>query len=327
VSRPRRDDTFFAADLARVMPVPVFIIGLARSGTTFLYQMLADAFPVAVLTVHHVVNYDTILLHHHEGTTEAAGRELDAMFRGWNMPTRRIDEFPLSHAMPEEYCWVLRRRGGAFHVTGRSAPRLEEICRKLHCAAPSAEAVVLKNPRDTGRVDRLLAHFPRARFVFLQRDPVAVVNSQFRVAKYHGREQDPYLELLLGGIPLARAWMRAQRILRKVLGESLFCRIALAHILRDVGRELGRLQASWKLVPPHRRVALDYDCLVRDPERAIEKLATSLGLSPRSDRVRVDPRPRDPTLLPEVAAAAAGFRGRLHERGIALGPLDGVATG
>jgi len=322
----RRDDRLYGTDLRKVTPKPVFIIGLHRSGTTLLYQMLAGAFPVASLSVHHVVNYDRILLHHHAGTAAAAGRELDSLFRSWHMATRGIDEVPLTHAMLEEYGWVLRRRAGAFHVNGKTAPLLDEICRKLQCLTPSAEAVLLKNPWDTGHAGDLLAYFPEARFIFLQRDPVAIVNSQFRIAKDHGGEKDPYLDLLLKGIPLGRAWLRLQRALRKALGGYLYGRIALRYILRDVTRELGRLEASWEAVPSGRRIALDYAGLVSCPDGALEKVANSLGLSPRPDPVRVEPHPRDPTLLPEVAAAESGFRMRLDEKGIARGSLDGIGT-
>ncbi len=42
------------ADLGQVTAKPVFILGLHRSGTTFLYQMLAGSFDVAILTASHL---------------------------------------------------------------------------------------------------------------------------------------------------------------------------------------------------------------------------------------------------------------------------------
>lgn len=326
ISVSRRDDSLFEMDLHEVTPRPVFIIGLARSGTTFLYQMLTGVFPVASLTVYNVVKYDRILLHHHEGTGAAAGRELDAMFRSWHMATRLIDDIALSHDMLEEYGWVLRRRAGAFHTNAKSAPLLDEICRKLQFIMPSAEAVLQKNPWDTGHAGDILAYFPDARFIFLQRDSVAIVNSQFRIAKYFGENKDPFVNMLFSGIPLGRTWMWLQRALRKVAGEHWHGRIALRYILRDVTRELDRLETSWDTVPPCQRMALDYGGLVSDPDGALERVAAFLGLAPRCDPVYEKPNPRDPILLPEVAAAEAGFRRRLRERGIAQRPLDEIRT-
>lgn len=308
-------------DLRAVHPRPVFIIGLHRSGTTFLYRTLAGAFPVAALTAYHVIHYDRILTQHRRGTAEAAKRELDSLFRGWGMATRRIDDVPLSHALLEEYGWVLGRRTGSFHASRRTAPLIDEINRKLQFLEPRSEAVVQKNPWDTGHVGSLLAAFPEARFVFIERDPMAIVNSQFRIAKYSRDKRDPYLDLLLEGIPLGRAWMSFQRGLRRTAGERLFVRIALRHITADVERELARLEASWSAVPPRLRLAVDYTGLVGDPDGTLSKAQSFLGLPLRPDAMRIMPEPRDATLLPEVAAIEARFRGRLKDKGIAQRPL------
>jgi len=323
-SARRRDDRLFDGELRAVKPRPVFIIGLHRSGTTFLYRMLTDALPVASLTVYHVVHYDRLLVHHHEGTAAGAQQELDRLFHSWQMTTRRLDDVPLSHAMPEEYGWILRRRAGSFHLTAKTAPVLDEICRKLHFLTPSAGAVLLKNPWDTGRAGDLLARFPEARFIFLQRDPVEIVNSQFRVARQFAAQRNPFVELLFQGIPFGRAWLGMQRAFRSVAGEGRHGRIALRVILRSVARELARLEASWTVIPPDRRVALEYGELVRDTKRAFEKVAGTLGLAPRREAVAEEPQPRRPALFPEVAAAEPGFRGRLRERGIAQRTLEDI---
>jgi hypothetical protein len=322
--RPRvrtQDDACLRTDLGAVRPRPVFIIGLHRSGTTFLYRTLAGALPVASLTAYHVIHYDSILTQHHDGTAEAARRRLDGLFRSWGMATRRIDDVPLSHALLEEYGWVLRRRTGSFHASRRTAPLIDEINRTLQFLEPRSEAVVQKNPWDTGHVRSLLACFPEARFVFIERDPMAIVNSQFRIAKYSREERDPYLNLLLEGIPFGRAWMSLQRGARRAAGERLFVRIALRYITANVELELARLETSWAAVPPRLRLAVDYAGLVGDPEETLSRTQAFLALTLRSDAVRIRPEPRDATLLPEVAAIEARFRGRLKNKGIAQRPL------
>jgi len=319
----QRDDSQFKANLCTIAPRPIFIIGLHRSGTTFLYQMLAGFFRVASLTAYHVINYDQVLVQHHDGTAVAVQHMIDGLFQSWNMATRRIDDVELSHAMPEEYGWLLRRNAGAFHANSKTAPLLDEICRKLHLLTPSAEAVLLKNPRDTGHVSDLLTYFPDARFIFLERDPVAIMNSQLRVAKYHAEMRDPYLSMLLSGITFGRTAMSLQRTLRKVTGDW-HGQIVLRYIMREVTRDLGRFEISWNIVPPRRRLALTYSGMVRDQAGVLKKVASSLGLSPRGDPVRMNPNPRDPTLLPEVAAAEAYLRRRLKKKRIAQRPLEEI---
>jgi hypothetical protein len=227
--------------------------------------------------------------------------------------------------MLEEYGWVLRRRAGAFHTNANTAPLLDEICRKLQFIMPSAKAVLLKNPYDTGHVGDLLAYFPNARFIFLQRDPVEIVNSQFRIAKYFGENKDPFVNMLLSGIPLGRAWMWLQRAVRKAAGKHWHGWIALRYILRNVTRELSRLETSWSMVPPRQRIALDYAELVSDQAGALERVAAFLRIAPRCDPVHVKPNPRDPILLLEVVADA-GFRRWLRKKGIAQRPLGEMRT-
>ncbi len=311
----RRPDDSFLGLLEGIRPRPVFILGLHRSGTTFLDQRLAAGLPVAPLTVLGVVRYDRLLDLHDSGALGEAGRALDETFRGWGMDTRRIDEVALSHDMPEEYGWILRRRAGSFRVNRRTAPVLDEICRKLHRIHPEASAVLLKNPWDAGRGARLLAIFPEARFIVIRRDPVAIVNSQFRVARYFGGTRDRFIELLFRGIPFGRTWLRVQRVVRRAGGPLLHARIALARILRDVARETERLEASWRALPEPRRMAVDYESLVRDPDEVLARAGAFLGLPVRPDRARVPAKPRDPALLPEVAAVEAIFRRRLEKMG------------
>ncbi|MCJ7580047.1 MAG: sulfotransferase [Candidatus Aminicenantes bacterium] len=317
ISVNRRNDSLFEAALQEITPLPVFIIGLHRSGTTFLYQTLTDVFPITSLTVYHVLNYDRILLYNQEKTDFLVRKELDEMFRSWNMDTRLIDNIALSHAMPEEYGWLLRSRAGSFHTNARTAPLLDKICRKLQFTTPSAAAVLQKNPFDTGYVHELLRYFPDARFIFLQRDPVAIVNSQFRVAMYFGENKNLFINLLFKDIPLGRAWMWLQRAMRKAAGEFLYGRIALCYILNDVTKELGRLDKSWNSVLPRQRMSLHYSELVSDLDGALKKVSTFLRLAPRNDYVHERPNPSDPTLFPEVAAAEASFCRRLKDKGIA----------
>lgn len=301
---------------------PVFVIGLHRSGTTFLYSLIADAFPVASLTAFQVMNYERLLRLQAEGRTSRAERELADLFRKWGLDSRGIDNVPLTPDLPEEYGWVLRRRRGSFRTGAATAGLLKEICLKLQLLNRSARAVVLKNPWDTGRIGRILRLFPGACFIFLERDPVAIVNSQFGVAKDFGERGNPYVRLLFKGIPFGHSWLALQRLVRRTAGEKWHGRVALGHIRRSVGRELGRLESSWRAAPPRQRLALDYEGLVRDPGAAVERISCFLEIAPRRGAIIDKPAPRPPRLWPIVAAAENGFRRRLREKGIARRSLD-----
>jgi hypothetical protein len=319
-----RDDSVLIPGLRSVPPRPIFVLGLHRSGTTFLCRTLAAAFPLASLTVYHVVHYDRILRNADEGRTESACRELNRKFRAWQMATRGIDDIPLASDMPEEYGWILRRRAGSFQTNPRTAPVLDELCRKLHFLAPQAPAVLLKNPWDSGRAADILKRFPQARFLFLQRDPLAIVNSQFRVARDFSRQKNPFIHMLMRGIPWGRTWLRLQRAAGTILGERGPGRIALRIILRSVTRELARLEASWAVVPRDQRLAFDYEDFTGDLRASLERVAAFLKLPLCFGSQIPGTRRRDSVCFPEVSGAEAQFRRRLKDLGIAQRPLEDV---
>ncbi len=317
-----KDDRYLIDEISGNNMQPIFIIGLHRSGTTFLYETLNKVFPVASLTVYHIVHYHQIMQQHQQRTAGAAKAELDAQFQKWGMDTRKTDNIALSHATMEEYGWLLRRHSSALFTNEKTAPLLEEICKKLLATTPSAQAVLLKNPWDTGHVADILRQFPKARFIFLQRDPVAILNSQFRNAVHFGAKKDLFLNLLLEGFTLGKIVMFFQRSLRTLAGARFYNRVMLRHLLKDVTRELGRLESSWKAAPHNQRLLVNYDQLVRDPLSNLERIADFLALDPTSDLQSIKANPRDPKYLPDIAAVQAAFRQSLKEKGIAQKPLD-----
>lgn len=299
---------------------PVFILGLHRSGTTYLNQVLAEALPLTGLTAYHVLRFDRLLAWRREGREEEERRALEAMFRGWGMDTRRIDDVRLGPDMPEEYGWILRRRGGSFRTGARTGPVLAEVVRTLSRLGPPDQAVLLKNPWDSGRAGEILSVIPRARFIFLRRDPPAVAASQWRVARYFGRCRDRYAEELFRGIPFGRSWLRIQRGIRAAAGERLHGAVALARILRDIPRQMAGLEASWAALPEDRRLSVEYEELAGDPSAVIRRAAEFLGLDPRTAAPRTPPRRRGLPPPPEIRRVEARLLRRLRRAGLGLRP-------
>lgn len=309
-ARDRRShpDYQHRAQFDELKPKPVFIIGLHRSGTTFLYKILGEMLPVAVLSVYHIVHFPRLVSQHAAGDTDKARQDLDTHFRQAGMTTRKMDSIPVSHATVEEYGWVLKRYGKTFHFSPSSAPVMDAMCRKLQRLTPGAQAVLLKNPWDTGYVAGLARRYPDARFIFIRRDPTAILNSQFRNAMYYGSTRDPLLNVLLRGIPLARVVMWFQRQHRRFLGEKLFKRNMIRWLVKDVARESERLEQSWQVVEPGRRMGLTYEELVAGPPGVLKQIAEFLEIEPTGDLSTVQAKPRKPELLPEVAAVEAELR-------------------
>jgi hypothetical protein len=175
---------------ARVAP-PLFILGIWRSGTTHLHNLLAQDDRFAYPTTYQAFYPHTFL------TTEKRNARLVEFF----LPTKRpqdnmalgIDEpqedefalcsltgraWPLSWAFPRRADYydrylTLREASGSELAEWKTA--LTWFVRKLsfHYGKP----LVLKSPGHTCRIKLLLDLFPEAKFVHIHRNPYQVFQS------------------------------------------------------------------------------------------------------------------------------------------------------
>lgn len=314
-SRPAPDDAL-QAEIAGVRARPVFIMGLHRSGTTFLYQALADLLPVAYVSVYHVLCYDRILAGAKEGTAQADRAAIDARFAAAGRSTRAFDEVPLGHATPEEYGFILARKRGALRCDARTSPLVVDLCRKLVATSAGSGTVLLKNPWDTGHGPEILSLLPDARFIYLRRDPARVLSSQLKNAYHFGSGPDLLLDLLLEEVRLARLVIGAQRLLYRLVGRERYGRVMVRLLMRDVLRESVAYRRALAALPSDRAIEVEYEALCERPAEVLGRIAGFLGLEPRGSLEEVRPRPRRGALLPLVERHEAGFRARL-ERALA----------
>ncbi len=275
---------------AAVSPNPIFIVGLHRSGTTALYRTLVEGFSVASLQVYHIAHYDELLRAAVTGTEQRLRSRIDRHFIEHDLRTRVVDDMEVSSASVEEYGWLLRRLTPTMRLSPRSLAVFSEMCIKLQTLKAwgedhdnlSTPPVLLKNPWDTRNVGAIATWFPRAKFIFLWRDPVAVLHSQFRNAIHYGRDVDPYLDFMLRGIPVAKAVIGAQRAFYRIFGETLYGKLLLRFVEGDIVREVRHYRNSLCTVPAERKFELSYEEFVTAPEVVIQHIATFLGLPVRN---------------------------------------------
>lgn len=314
---PRGDeDAPHLAALEEAELRPVFVMGLHRSGTTWLYEQLDRLLPVASVTAHDVLAYPRLLDLRARGALEADRAALDAHFRALGLVDRQIDAIALSHAMVEEYSWVLLRESGRLTADAKNAPVLRELCRKLLVVHPGARAVLLKNPWDQGAGPELAALLPGARFVFISRDPVRILDSQLRNGLLFKESDTPYLDSLVRPSRLARLVFGAQRLFSRVVGERVFAWFAARSLVKAVTRELGRYRRSRDGLPPGSWIEVRYEDLLRDPATHLGRVIAFLGLEPREDPATVKPKPRERPLHRAVEARRAAFVERLRRLGL-----------
>ncbi len=301
-------DAAHAAELPARPAPPVFVLGLHRSGTTWLYQVLAETFPVAVTSLYHVTHYRRLMHARLNGLEATYRADLTANLAASGVVDRGIDGVLVGPDALEEYAFILRKFAGAWGVGPGSAAQLDEVMRKLTWLQPEKSALLLKNPFDLGAERTILARWPDARFIFIRRDPVRVLNSQFRNHFVYRRGMEPFLAVLLAGIPLWRANFRLLAAADRLLPDRLYQAVAVRAIRRGIAVQLGKHYAALAALPRDRWVEVTYEDLVADPLPQLERLRDFLGLPFVAGATPPAANPRVEPLHPAVAAAADDVR-------------------
>lgn len=322
------EDSDFLCELNDTSPRPIFIMGLHRSGTTFLYESLARLFPLAPLTAYHIIFYKRLLSQFTLGRHRVDQAKLDRYFSERGVHTRQIDDIKLSHRTVEEYCWLLKKHAGSVHLNKQTVNLFEEMCRKLLYMQAGSETVLMKNPWDTSAGPEISTFFPESRFIYISRDPIRVLNSQLKNCEMFASGETLYLDLLVQGFPLAKLVFFVQRILYRALGARLFRVIMTRRLKRDMIRELKGYKKAIEGLSSDVSLETSYEELSERPAETLKQIGDFLGLTPRLDPNVIKSRPRTGELLPEVEAVRAKFTQKLEELDLIRGNdrLHGVAT-
>lgn len=290
---------------------PVFVLGLHRSGTTYLYQLMADYFPVAVTSVYHVTHYQRLLHAEREGVREAYHDDIRAHLASRGIENRGIDKFPVGPEGLEEYAFILRKHSAKWGFHPSNAALFDEMLRKLSAVQPDAKALLLKNPHDLANGSALLARYPNAKLVFIRRDPVRVLNSQFRNSFLYREKPEPYLEMLLAGIPLWRFNFELMRTLDTMLPDALYQQILVRGLRLSIADQLRRHYQDLPKLPQGSYVEVTYEDLITDPKPSLRRIQEHIGLPFRDDPRPMESNPRLEPLIERVSVVEAAFRREL----------------
>ena len=283
---------------------PVFIMGSARSGTTVLYHMLAKTGSFNFVTVYHILKEEELLTDRVQGREESARKNIEALFENAGLKTRLMDHVPVGTDMPEEYGFFLHRRTGPLWLTQKNLPKFIEFCKKVQFLSEPDRPLLLKNPVDCCRFLMLHAAFPKARFIFIYRHPLHVINSQLKAMQKNWEQGNPYLALLSPRLgrgyknPLMRSFMQ------KALSSAMPFHPMLHILLGQAARTQRILLKSLGQLPRDTYISLRYEDFCLDPATHIHKILRFLGLTPNG---QIDYEkmisPRADRLLPEVQQA------------------------
>ena len=250
---------------------PVFILGLHRSGTTVLYEMLNETGFWNTLWAWHVVSYDDI----QTGQFNVAESQADfaRQLAEAGMETRGVDAVQAGPETKEEYCFLTANRKQGIRLTRKSLPLFHEICRTVQSTFDEERPLLLKNPWDfaNGPVIRQLV--PTARFVYIHRHPIEVISSMWKFLQEVFREPNAYMMMLSRHYrKIVGSWkMGAMRILIRRMPDLL-----INLLIWWVGRQCDQYLRSADQVPDGIRVELTYDQLCAAPNKTMQRICRAL---------------------------------------------------
>lgn len=209
---------------AEIHPEPIFLLGFWRSGTTLLHNLFAVDPQWGYISTYQAALPDVFL---------AGQGRLRRMLSSALPETRGIDNIPVDFGMPQEEEIALMCTSGLSPYVSLVFPRTANETLEYLFIGESADAaererwraaylhllkaatlamdgkpLIIKSPSNTSRVGELLDMFPRARFVYIQRNPYDTLRSYIHLLRlmnaWHALQDIDFDELLLRQIQIYR---------------------------------------------------------------------------------------------------------------------------
>jgi hypothetical protein len=188
-------DDKYLSKIENVSFDPIFILGQHRSGTSILYKMLSETGQFNILTAYHVYYYDELLHIHENNLDEKKKEELDKLFISKGIITRKTDNVKVNADYAYEYMYIFLKNNYPFWVTNKNKWLLDELCKKLKYISKNKHPILLKNPHDFTNFIYLKKIYPNAKFIFIHRHPVQIINSTMRLWHTNLENKNEYLAI------------------------------------------------------------------------------------------------------------------------------------
>ncbi|MDT0593763.1 sulfotransferase [Glaciecola petra] len=259
----------------------IFIMGLHRSGTTFLYESLTEYYGTAKLSIFDIVYFPELLNISKNNAENEYKHALSSFFHALAYSKRGNDSISLGPNTAEEYGWILKRWGSAFSCNQKTLPLMRQIIHKLSAINTDSQALILKNPWDIGQGKFISDNFPEAKFIYIKRSPKEILNSEINNALHFTETKDPLLSLLSNSIPITRRLTKTFTILRLLLGRRVFTKLIAKLMTGDIVNNLQKYQHDIKQIEKSKVFELDYSDLIDNAHDTYTALTQFLRLTPK----------------------------------------------
>ena len=281
---------------------PIFIMGPFRSGTTILHQILDATGCFNVIRIYHLLYYNQLLANYSNHTEKTAKQQLRDLFDHKNITDRGIDHVASSPDLEEEYGFFFDGPLQKRRLNAANLPRFFEICKKIQVISDPPRPLLLKNPWDSINFTYIKRVLPEAKFIFIHRHPLHVINSQLNAVRSLLATKNPYVDLLITDGQYGRLFERPMLLAawRSLFSDRLG--IGLRLLVRYEQRVTNYFLQHIDVLPRSDAISIRYEDLCADAETTMKSILNFLGLQPRKIvAYNGFIEPRALRLLPEIA--------------------------
>lgn len=188
-------DEQYLTELENITYKPIFILGLHRSGTTILYEMLNKTNHFNVVTSYHILNYNKILYNYIKNLDIEEKNQLNAFFKKMRIIDRGFDNIKIDADYAHEYGYILHNYSFSNEINLKNLKLFEEICKKINYISDNNKPLLLKNPYDFTNFVFIKKNIPNVKFIFIVRNPLNIINSTMKMLKNISYEKNLYTAL------------------------------------------------------------------------------------------------------------------------------------
>ncbi|NEQ50724.1 MAG: sulfotransferase [Leptolyngbya sp. SIO3F4] len=319
---------------------PIFILGLARSGTTLLYKLLTQSQSFNYIQAYHIVRYDEILFNYFEQQEINARANLNNQYKALGVENRIFDQVPVDSTFPGEYRVILQNKGKllnwkrdflkylkrilkgdhfsallfeALKLSPESRVLMLESCKKVQLISDQDKPLLLKNPLDFNNFIYLKDVFPTAKFVFIYREPIDILNSQIKALISVLGSQNSYLNVQ------SKIYQNLTQnpfifpALKAAISSGRMTQLILDILQNNLTQAVDFFKSNIDLLPHDDYIVVTYERLCEQPNQAIAQIFDFLQISPNLTvdyKKMIAPRPRK--LLSELESNYPKLRQQLH---------------
>ena len=277
-------------------------MGLHRSGTTLLYELLGKTGSFNIITAYHAIHYDELLADYFEGTALRTRQDLNDWFTAQHMETRLFDNVKLDADMPEEYAMILHAKAGSMSLNNHNFPVFDQLCRKVQLTSDHSLPLLLKNPFDFVNFLQIKEMMPTAKFVFIFRNPIQILNSQLIALHKSMTSNNPYIARLSKTYSLVQRIWPLNALISWATNPSSKGQLARRFMVWKIISQMNYYINHIKFLPRTEYLELRYEDLCEKPVELIRSIFDFLTMEPRiAMDFGLHVRPRAVKLLPTLA--------------------------